>query len=260
MKAFSMPLIQAMASKGEIIILLIDQTTAGNGDEILMLSLRFGNRALPVLWHVEKTKGNIGFTAQKEMLDEIQNVLPEKSKVVLMGDRFYGTVNLINYCNQQSLDYRLRLKGNTRIQILSENIAAEEIMKGKEKFIQNAFLATSGTRVNLGFIHEEGHEEPWIIAMSKSADYYKTLDYGMRWSIEAMFSDFKSRGFGLENTQMRYSERLSRLILVMSLAIYIAVATGLWEEENKALPMEKKAHEKRQKNIFDRLPRALKGD
>lgn len=55
-----------------------------------------------------------------------------------------------------------------------------------------------------------------------------------------MFSDFKSGGFGLENTQMRYSERLSRLILVMSLAIYFAVATGLWEEENNALPMGKK--------------------
>lgn len=237
MKAFSMPLIQAMTSKGEIIILLIDQTTAGNGDEVLMVSLRFGNRALPVLWHVEKTKGNIGFKAQTEMLDKIKNILPEKSKVVLMGDRFYGTVNLIDYCNQQSWDYRLRLKGNTCIQILNENIAAEEIMERKEKFIQNAFLATSGSRVNLGFIHEE----PWIIAMSKSADYYKTLDYGMRWSIEAMFSDFKSRGFGLENTQLRYSERLSRLILVMSLAIYFAVATGLWEEENKALSMEKKS-------------------
>lgn len=94
--------------------------------------------------------------------------------------------------------------------------------------------------MNLGFIHESGHEEPWIIAMSKSADYYKTIDYGMRWSIEAMFSDFKSRGFGLENTQLRYSERLNRLILVISLALYFEVATGLWEEENKALPMEKK--------------------
>ena len=35
-----------------------------------------------------------------------------------------------------------------------------------------------------------------------------------------MFSDFKSRGFGIEDTQLRYADRLDRLILVMSLALY----------------------------------------
>ena len=35
-----------------------------------------------------------------------------------------------------------------------------------------------------------------------------------------MFSDFKSRGFGIEDTQLRYADRLDRLILVMALALY----------------------------------------
>lgn len=240
MKAVSTPLLKTMASKGEIIILLIDQTTAGNGDEILMLSLRFGNRALPLFWHVKKTKGNIGFAEQKKVLDQVLSILPKKTKVVLLGDRFYGTGNLVDYCNKKDWDYRFRLKGNTRIQILNENIAADEIAHREEKFIQNAFLASSGCPINLGFINESGHPKPWIIVMKSSANYYTTLDYGMRWSIESMFSDFKSRGFGLEDTQLRYSERVSRLILIMSLAIYFAVTTGLWEEEHSPLPMEKK--------------------
>jgi hypothetical protein len=33
-----------------------------------------------------------------------------------------------------------------------------------------------------------------------------------------MFADFKSRGFGVEDTQLRYADRLDRLILVMTLA------------------------------------------
>ena len=36
-----------------------------------------------------------------------------------------------------------------------------------------------------------------------------------------MFSDFKSRGFGIEDTQLHYADRL---ILVM--ALYVAVSTG----------------------------------
>jgi len=42
-----------------------------------------------------------------------------------------------------------------------------------------------------------------------------------------MVSDFKSRGFGLDQTHLRSPDRLSRLILVMSLALYWAVSTGM---------------------------------
>jgi hypothetical protein len=54
-----------------------------------------------------------------------------------------------------------------------------------------------------------------------------------------MFSDFKSRGFGLEQTHLRYPDRLARLILVMSLALYWAVSTGMWDQVNNPTPAEK---------------------
>ncbi len=55
-----------------------------------------------------------------------------------------------------------------------------------------------------------------------------------------MFSDFKSRGFGLEQTHIQYPDRLARLILVMSLALYWAVSTGMWDHLNNPTPVEKK--------------------
>lgn len=51
-----------------------------------------------------------------------------------------------------------------------------------------------------------------------------------------MFSDFKSRGFGIEDTQLRYADRLDRLILVM--ALYVAVSTG--QAVHCPTPSEKK--------------------
>ncbi|MCC6716921.1 MAG: hypothetical protein IT555_03480 [Acetobacteraceae bacterium] len=44
-----------------------------------------------------------------------------------------------------------------------------------------------------------------------------------------MFSDFKSRGFGRKQGRLPTPERLVRLLLVMSLAPYFAVATGPWD-------------------------------
>ena len=41
------------------------------------------------------------------------------------------------------------------------------------------------------------------------------LDYAVRWAIEPMFSDFKGRGFALEDSQLEHADRLERLILVM---------------------------------------------
>lgn len=47
--------------------------------------------------------------------------------------------------------------------------------------------------------------------MSDKPNYLNTLDYSKRWGIEPMFSDFKSRGFGLAQTQIQYPGRLARL-------------------------------------------------
>ena len=54
-----------------------------------------------------------------------------------------------------------------------------------------------------------------------------------------MFSDFKTRGFGLEDSQLRHPERLARLLLVMALAPHWAVSTGMWESAHRPLPAEK---------------------
>ena len=58
-----------------------------------------------------------------------------------------------------------------------------------------------------------------------------------------MFSDFKTRGFGLEDSQLQHPDRLARLILVMALALHWAVSTGMWETAHQELPVEKKRQE-----------------
>lgn len=58
-----------------------------------------------------------------------------------------------------------------------------------------------------------------------------------------MFSDFKSRGLGLEHSQLRTPDRLGRLLLVMSMALYFAVSTGLWDVKTHPIVDEKKAHD-----------------
>jgi hypothetical protein len=109
--------------------------------------------------------------------------------------------------------------------------------------------AAGRVRTNIGVIHDPGHDESWIVAMSAKPGCLTTLDYARRWGIEPMFSDFKSRGFGLDDTQIRYPDRLARLVLVMALALYCAVSTGLWDQANHPLPAEVRPARKRPKKV-----------
>jgi hypothetical protein len=237
MKPFARQILNNQREK--VIVLMIDQTQASKDFQILMVSVRFGQRALPLAWCARKTQGNIGFEDQKRLLDLIASYFPKDKSVVLMGDRFYGTVNLIEYCKQKNWDYRLRLKGNLTIYDGLKEMKAGDLALTGPHFLENVTLTQLREQTNIAIIHEVEHPEAWIIAMKQKPDVYSVFDYGMRWSIEPMFSDFKTRGFGLENTQLRYRDRLERLILVMAIAMIWAVFSGVWDSQTNPLPYEK---------------------
>ena len=73
-------------------------------------------------------------------------------------------------------------------------------------------------------------------------------DYGRRWGIETLFGMFKTRGFCLESTHFQDSERLSKLIALMTLALCWAVKTGEWLHQLN--PIKVKKHGRKQTSIF----------
>lgn len=93
--------------------------------------------------------------------------------------------------------------------------------------LEDVGLGEQGPSTHIGILHEEGHAEPWYIAMDASPSKATTLDYGMRWGIEALFSDVKTRGFAVSQTQLRTTDRIERLLLVLTIALYWAVSTGM---------------------------------
>lgn len=242
MAPFAREVLEQAVADGKPIVLILDQSKVSDRYQILMLALRYGERALPLAWRVEATAGAIGFETQKALLDAVVPCVPSGAKVMLMGDRFYRTADVIGWCQQRDWDYRLRLKGNLVVFDGTEKTKTGVCANEKRFSLEDVELTGKRVRTHIGILHDPGHTEPWIIALSERPGYLRTLDYGQRWGIEPMFSDFKSRGFGVENTQIRYADRLDRLILVMSLALYWAVSTGLWNAVHHATPAEKKVY------------------
>jgi hypothetical protein len=238
MAPFAREVLCRLAGEDQPLVLILDQSKLNDRHQVLMLAVRSGDRALPVLWRVEATGGAIGFTVQKALLDAAVPLLPDRAEVCLMADRFYGTADLISWC--QDRDYRLRLKGNLVVRNAEDRMTTGQLAKDRVFALENVHLTARKATTNIGVIHDPEHAEPWIIAMSATPGYLKTLDYSARWAIEPMFSDFKSRGFGVEDTQIQHPDRLARLLLVMALAIYTAVSTGQWDAKTNPTPAEKK--------------------
>jgi hypothetical protein len=241
MQPFAADILERVAGRGDAIALILDQSKLSDRHQVLMLSVRWGERALPVAWRVEETDGAIGFPTQQTLLDAVQTWLPAKASVVLYADRFYGTPELIRLCHDHGWDYRLRLKGNLIARIGSRKTSTGELASSGATYFETVALTGKRVSTNIGIIRDPGHAEPWIIAMSAKPGYLTTLDYAKRWGIEPMFSDFKSRGFGIEQTQIHYPDRVARLILVMALALYWAVSTGMWDAAENPSPAEKKS-------------------
>lgn len=241
MAPFAREVLARATEGGRTAVLAIDQSQVNDAHQMVMISLRVGERALPLVWRIRKTQGPLGFEVQKAALEAVVTLLGTDAPVLLMGDRFYGSPALIGWCREQGWGWRLRCKQS--LIVLDGN--GEETTLGAcfargERLLSDVLVTRKQARTNIAMIHQKGHAEPWIIALSDPPTAEHARDYRLRWGIEAMFSDYKTRGFNLEASQIERTDRLDRLVMVLSLALYWAVSTGMWDAIENPRPAEKK--------------------
>jgi hypothetical protein len=184
MEPFAREVLERAADTGEPLGLILDQSKVSDRHQVLMLAVRWGERALPLAWRVEETDGPIGFDTQKALLEAVVPWLRAPARVRLLGDRFYGTADLIGWCQERGWDYRLRLKGNLVVFDGPGKTTTGQCARDRVYYLEDVELTGRRVRTHIGIIHDPGHAEPWIIAMSEKPGYLRTLEYSARWGIE----------------------------------------------------------------------------
>ena len=227
---FARELLAAAAKGGQRIVLALDQTDIGHRHAILMVSMRFENRAVPLAWHVEEGSANIGAAKQVELVQTVNSWLPAGSFPILMADRFYPSSELFSTLANLGWGWRVRMKSTAQLLC---SIAHAHCVGDLDALAQGSYYGDSNAAIfntqipmSIGWLHEKGHAESWCIAMDCPASEAATRDYGLRWGIESLFSDFKSRGFNLQKSQMEKPERLSKLLLLVALGMHWCLSQG----------------------------------
>ena len=180
-------------AEGQPLTLIMDQSKFSERHQVLMVALRHGRAWAPARGVAgDDSRERLGSDTQKALLIAKQRWIPAGTEVMLMGDRFLW---------HRRSD---RLVSGPRLGVIA--CASKAIWRSSRatpgqppKPVPAANASTSKmsnftarrARTHIGIIHDPGHAEPWIVAMSDQPRYLSTLDYSRRWGIEPMFSDFQ---------------------------------------------------------------------
>ena len=212
--------------------LIVDGTKIGFGHQLLMVSLAYRRRAVPIAWSwVRHVRGHSSGKQQISLLQYLGSLLPKNAPVFLVGDSEFGSIAVLRQLEQWHWLFVLRQKGNTGLWI-NEQVGWQRM----EWFVQrarqstwcsNAYLTQTEIHPVSALIHwQAGEKEPWCLA-TNLPDASLTLRYYRRrmWT-EEMFADFKKHGFDLEGTMLRNPPRLSRLTLAVAFLYVWLLSVG----------------------------------
>jgi hypothetical protein len=183
---------------------------------ILMLSIVYRGVGIPVVWTVLSKAGNSDTRERTTVIEIFLDLFGAQNIACLLGDREFVGREWFRFLKRHRIKFQMRLHKNTLVR------------NGRGQYAP-AWRLFCRTRINC----------PLVIPQ-----------YKKRWGIESLFGALKSRGFNLEDTHLKDSERLSRLLALLALAFTWAFVVGLWQASVKELKLKK--HGYPPKSIFRR--------
>ena len=212
--------------------LIVDGTKVGFGHQLLMVSLAYRRRSIPIAWTwVNYVRGHSSAKKQIELLKYVKTLLPRKSVVFLVGDSEFGSISVMKQLNRWHWVYALRQKSNTGFRAGKfgrwQSLGSFMKKAGESVWLPNGFLTQEHAFPTSVLLYwKVGETEPWCLATNLSHPKLVLQYYKRRMWIDEMFGDLKRHGFDLESTMLRTAEHLSRLTLVVAFLFDWLISAG----------------------------------
>ena len=212
----------------------VDRVQIKTRQNVLMLSVRYRNRAIPLAWICLSHRGNSKQVHWEELMDYLAQILPTEKQVIILADREFGNPARLAYVERKGWHYAIRLKGNCyfydpvwghpfnwwQLDQMSprpgNRYAIPDLRLGMSEFFP----------FHLACAWAVGSDEPWFIATNLDNPIHALKDYARRFGCEELFSDLKKRGFNWEDSRIPDPQRLSRLLLALALLVFFLLALG----------------------------------
>ena len=219
--------------KSSTVYVAIDRT-GWSTYNLLMVSLNWRQRAIPIAWMRLNKLGSTNHDEQTTVLSKALSYLADYT-VVVLGDREFCSVDLARWLGEQSAYFCLRLKASTLIQTTDDSWSALSTLgltPGTQVFFNHVSVTKTkgfgeGRVVGKWKRRYRGFapDEPWFILTNLDSLDEAIKSYQKRFSIEQMFRDWKSGGYCLESCRLE-GKRFMAMVLLVAIAYLCATTQG----------------------------------
>lgn len=235
-------LLEVLGAESDLVF-SIDGSTAGRGCMVLMLSVIYQKRAIPVVWTVVRAKkGHLPEQMHCQLLERLVAIVPTDCPVTVLGDGEYDGCDWQADIVALGWDYVLRtscakLAGQDCQDMLPLRWLSPET--GQSTFaLPNAYFTQQHYGpVNITVWHQGKYKEAIYLLSNLEYSPWVSQLYKKRFSIETFFSDQKSRGFNLHRSHLGDPERLAKLLIATCLAYIFCILAGVQAQQSKHYPM-----------------------
>lgn len=208
---------------------------------ILMLGIVYKGIALPLYWKLLDKKGNSDTNERIEIITKFVNQFGKANILGILADREFIGDKWFGFLIKEELPFYIRVKNNiitTNAQGLEVDIDGlfyevkvheVKVLQGKRKVFGRE-LYLSGTRDKQGE----------LLIVATNCDPQNAIEtYAKRWDIETLFGCLKTRGFNFEDTHLKNAERISNIIVLLTIGFCWCYRIGEWQNEVKPIKLKK---------------------
>jgi hypothetical protein len=219
---------------GQTLYLALDPTSLWGRFTIVRLALIYRGRAIPISWTVLASGStSVALRDYRTVLFQAVWVLPPGCRVILLADRGFNDLELLQLVRDLGWSFRIRLKNS--IQVYRANHPASTIArlmpaKGQARFFRSVWMTRQWfgpVHLGLAYVQTPHGYQQWAIVSDEPTALTTLDEYSQRFDLEENFLDDKSAGFQIESSQIADEQALSRLGLILATATLYLVNTGV---------------------------------
>lgn len=206
-----------------------------------------GHVQLPLYWELLDNKsGNSSTQDRKAILGKCIRLLGKGRIGLVIADREFVGHEWLKYLKDNGIGFCVRLPKHHLIERLDGRVQpAEEL--AKEQALQLRDCLVDGVWGQV-YLKRLTNGDLLYLFGTLPAQHLGQV-YRRRWSIEACFQSFKSRGFDLEGTHLKDLAKLKKLVALVSIAFGLCVSLGIHQHQ-KVKQIKVKKHGYKANSFF----------
>lgn len=232
------PIVRAALSglRRQRVHVLLDRVVLTETQNVLVVSLGFRRRSIPLVWRILEHAGSSNLDDQQTVLQAAVALLPAQVRVLVHADSEFRSRTLFQWCRDHGWDAILGIRGNTLVSTdpTQVGLALTTWLPDRETvaYLTEVWLSEDRwgpVNVLAWWDKNDRGVLTCYAVMTNLPATWQTYRIGSRrmW-IETMFRDWQSGGFDLGKSGLTDRERFHRLILLVCLVYVWFVSVGRW--------------------------------